>query len=191
MSQTPKKDFAKKTNPAESEFHFFLDLDGVMADFDKHLHSQNKLTADGKTDWNALDEQWWTTMPPCDGAKGFFDDVRKMGTTKFLTAPVLSAACFSGKAKWVQGFVPESGKFILKDLIICPSDNKSYLARPNHILIDDRQKNVDEWTAAGGIGVVHNGDFADTMKRMKQAMEDYRAKNTRKPGAICQKPPQQ
>lgn len=169
------------TQPA---FHFFLDLDGVLADFDTHLRTENKLTPDGKTNWKALDEKWWTTMPVCTGAKAFYDAVKQMGATKFLTAPVLSAECFSGKAKWVQGFVPERGAGILKDLIICPSGDKAYLARPNHILIDDRQKNVDEWTAAGGIGIVHNGDFADTMRRVKQAMANYAAHATPR----CQNP---
>jgi hypothetical protein len=70
----------------------------------------------------------------------------------------------------VQDFVPERGKFMLQDMIICPSSDKHYLARPNHILIDDRIKNVTEWAEAGGIGIHHTGDFRETMQKLKAAL---------------------
>ena len=70
------------------------------------------------------------------------------------------------------------GKWGLNDLIICRAMDKHLLARPNHILIDDRQKNVDEWNAAGGIGILHTGDYADTMARVQKAIAAYQAKQT-------------
>ena len=163
------------------QIHIFLDLDGVMADFDRHAHEQDKYTVDGKMKWNELNYEWWSTMPVCEGAKEFYDAAKKMGVVKFLTAPVMSEECFSGKARWVQNFLPERGKFAMADLIICPSSDKGYLARPNHILIDDREKNVAEWVAAGGIGIHHNGDFTATMQKLQEAVAKL-------PSAPVQKP---
>ncbi len=161
---------SKKPSNDVNQPHIFLDLDGVMADFDSHAIAEGKYTDDGKVKWDALDYEWWVTMPPCDGAKDFYDDVKNKGIVKFLTAPVLNGDCFAGKAAWVQKFVPERGKFILNDLIICPGSDKYYLAKPNHILIDDRIKNVKEWIAAGGIGIHHTGDFKETMKAVREAV---------------------
>jgi len=154
-----------------NQIYIFFDLDGVLADFDRHAREQNKYTEDGKVKWGELDHQWWATMPAFFGAKKFYSAVRKLGKVKFLTAPVLGADCFSGKAEWVQKFASRRGKYALMDLIICPAKDKYFLASPNHILVDDREKNIKEWVAAGGIGVLHKGDFAATLKALELAVE--------------------
>jgi hypothetical protein len=150
--------------------HIFLDLDGVLSDFDLHKRQEGKTLPGGATNYNALDYKWWSTMPVFDGAKEFYDAARKLGVVKFLTGPVPHEDCFAGKAHWVRNFVPERGKNILKDLIICSSGDKQFLARPNHILVDDRIANINEWRAAGGIGIHHTGDFAETMKQLQAAV---------------------
>ena len=149
----------------------FLDIDGVIADFDAHAKAKGKTTAEGRMNWDTLDYQWWVTMPAFTGAKGFYDALAAQAPVTFLTAPVLSEDCFSGKAKWVQNFVPEKGRWILMDLIICPSQDKKNLAAPNAILIDDREMNVREWTEAGGIGIHHKGDYAQTLAEVKKALD--------------------
>lgn len=148
----------------------FFDLDGVLADFDRHANEQGKYDENGKLKWDELDYAWWTTMPPCKDAKAFYDEVSGQHTTKFLTAPVLSEECFSGKANWVGTFTGK-GKFALKELIICPSKDKHFLVRPSHILIDDRESNVREWREAGGIAIHHTGDFAQTRTQLDAAIE--------------------
>jgi hypothetical protein len=149
-----------------SQIHIFIDLDGVIADFDAHARTQGKYDAAGKVKWDELDYQWWATMPIFPGAKDFYDAALKLGEVRFLTAPIVSEECFSGKARWIQNFVPERGKFILRDLILCAGADKGYLAGANRILVDDRQDNVKDWVDAGGIGIHHNGDFRETMKKL-------------------------
>lgn len=158
-------------NMKKTDLVIFLDLDGVMADFDLHLKTEGKREENGKTKWDALDEAWWTTMPPVSGARDFYDTVKSLATVKFLTAPVLSEECFSGKAIWIQRFLPEKGKNALLDLIICPSKDKHFLAKSNHILVDDRQNNVDDWNKAGGIGILFDGDFSAVLKQIETVMK--------------------
>ena len=67
--------------------------------------------------------------------------------------------------------LPERGRFALLDLIICRGSDKSYLARSNHILVDDREKNIREWEAAGGIGIHHTGNFKETMEKLQAAVK--------------------
>lgn len=176
MAKSPKKDFSKKAKKKdEPEFLFFSDLDGVLTDFDSHAKAHNKFNEKGQPKWDELDYAWWSTMPAYDGAKKFYDDLRARGRTRMLTAPIMNSGSFQGKAEWVKEF--RRSRFGLLDLVIAKADDKRLLARPNHILVDDRQKNVDEWVDAGGIGILHTGDYADTLKRIDEAMEQYRRDN--------------
>ena len=129
----------KPSNDA-SQPYIFLDLDGVMADFDGHAVSQGKYADDGKVKWDELDYQWWVTMPACEGAKEFYDAAKKLGVVKFLTAPVPDTASFAGKADWLQAFIPERGKFALLDLIMCAGKDKNFplFARATRPMLEPR-----------------------------------------------------
>ena len=66
----------------------YFDLDGVLADFDRHATEQGKRNPDGSLNYDSLDEQdWWSSMPVCEGAKAFYDEVSAKHDTMFLTAP--------------------------------------------------------------------------------------------------------
>lgn len=178
MAKSPRKSFAKKAKkPAktEVEFEFFCDLDGVLDDFDAHAKAEGKLDAKGNPKWEEMGYEWWSTIPAYQGAKDFYDELRDRGRTRMLTAPILNDGCFRGKAEWVKEF--RRSRFALLDMIIAKADDKNLLARPHHILVDDRVKNVDAWNKAGGIGILHTGDYADTLKRVDEAMEKYRREN--------------
>jgi hypothetical protein len=152
----------------------FFDLDGVLADFKRWVKEKDKINPDGKIAWEKLDEKWWATMPPCDGAKDAYDAAKKLGIVKFLTSPARYPACFSGKADWVENFTGIK-KFPLRDLILCFARDKQLLANPNRILIDDSEDNINQWIAAGGIGILHNGDFKETMKSLELALAKLKA----------------
>lgn len=160
------------TNDNSSRIDVFFDLDGVLADFAGHAKAHGKFDAKGQTLWDAIDYQWWTTMPACKGAKDFYDEVKamKLGKVRFLTAASKSRSSFAGKADWVQTFAPERGRNAMLDIIIAPAHDKDFLAGPRRILIDDRQKNIDAWVAAGGIGILHAGDFAATREKLQAAV---------------------
>lgn len=172
------------------QVHIFIDLDGVLADFVGHARAHGKFTADGRTKWSELDYQWWSTMPAYPGAKEFYDAAVKLGGVRFLSAPIPAEECFSGKARWVQDFVPERGRFILRDLILCAGADKGYLAAANRILIDDRRDNISDWVAAGGIGIHHNGDFKVTLQKLQDAVRMLSAapKPQQKPRSSGPKP---
>ncbi len=148
----------------------FFDMDGVVADFAGHAVRENKIGPDGNFKSDEMDEAWWVGIPAFQGARAFFDAASELARTRFLSGPALNPGCFSGKARWVMNFVPERGKAILGDLIICRSENKCLLARPNRILVDDSALNIKEWQAAGGIGILHKGDYAETLKQLKDAI---------------------
>ncbi|TVQ82300.1 MAG: hypothetical protein EA357_10105 [Micavibrio sp.] len=149
----------------------FIDLDGVLSDFDSHAKAEGKIKPDGKTDYDALDHLWWQSMPVYEGAREFYTELKKIGETKFLTAPMASPESHYGKAKWITDFDTARGKWMLMDMIICPSRDKHYLSGPDRILIDDRIENVRDWEKSGGIGVHHKGDFKETLKALDLALK--------------------
>ncbi|MBU6476207.1 MAG: hypothetical protein KGL10_02990 [Alphaproteobacteria bacterium] len=148
----------------------FFDMDGVVADFLGHAARENKVGPDGNCKFDEMDEAWWAGIPAFPGARDFYDAACALARTRFLSGPALNPECFSGKALWVMDFVPERGKSILGDLVICRSESKCLLAAPNRILIDDNDLNIAEWAAAGGIGIQHKGDYAETLKELKTAI---------------------
>lgn len=184
-----KKDFTRKSAgaPEDTGILIFLDLDGVIADFYAHLVTHNKIGSNGKADYDALDHDWWASIPVLEGARDFYDEAIKVAPVHFLTAAVFTTGCYSGKAEWIsRQFLPERGKWALGDLVICPGKYKHYLATPQRILVDDRQSNIDNWRAAGGIGVLHKGDYEETLKQVVKAVAAL--EKTRKPSGSGPKP---
>ena len=148
-----------------------LDMDGVLADFVGgvvHAHGRpypydmpNSLGVfDIERIWGITPQEFWA---PCDGPT-FWDDLAKtpeadalvfQACQKFgpsnvaiLTAPSLSPHCVPGKRRWIERYYPQ-----LKKNIIFGSAKK-FLAAPNRILIDDRDKNVDDFIGAGGPAIL-------------------------------------
>ena len=146
----------------------FLDLDGVLADFDRHLTKAYQ-KANGRPDFDKLDYAWWTSMPPTAGAKEFYAFCTSQAETRFLTSPVMSPDCFAGKAQFVTDFTGD--KFALTKLII--ATDKELIAAPNRILIDDSQSKVDRWLKAGGSAVLHDGDFANTKLLLRNILNRF------------------
>lgn len=186
MSPENRKNFGGAAQPAATAFEVFIDMDGVLSDFDKHARDHGKFDAKGQPKWDALDFNWWSTMPAFEGMKKFYEDMKEFGKVRMLTAPTPRTACFHGKAAWVE---KQWGHWGLLDLIICRAQDKNLLARPNHILVDDRQKNIDAWVAAGGIGILHKGDYADTLARVRAAVQSLSAAPSAATAKPADKPP--
>ena len=153
-------------------FEIYLDVDGVLLDFDSHAHDTGKYNESGKMDYESLDYEWYQGLPEYDGARDFHRDLSDIARVRFLTAPTMTPDYHRSRSEWVTEFLPKKGKFALLDLIICPARDKSLLAAPHRILVDDSEKNIKAWTEAGGIGIHHKGDYAETLAAVKQAMQD-------------------
>jgi len=154
-------------------------MDGLVADFNRHAKVHNLFQPDGElvNDGQDLTHEWWLSMPAFDGARAFYDNVVTLADeynasrVMFVTGAKRNAGSYSGKVDWVQKFLPERGNRILYEFITCPKYQKWLLAGPRRILIDDNKKVVDRFTEAGGIGILHEGDYAQTLAKLKAALE--------------------
>jgi len=135
----------------------YLDMDGVLCDFDKSFGilvgepSVGYEDKYGKTAfWGKIGEagvKYWSEMPWYPGSKKMWNMVKNMDT-KILSAPPSTKPenAKKGKAIWV--------KKNLGSVELILERNKQKYAHGQAILVDDRKDNIDKWKSAGGKGIL-------------------------------------
>lgn len=90
----------------------------------------------------------WASMPAFPWFSSFFKALENIAPVYYLSSPEYGAGCVAGKVTWIEKqHGPSFNRFIL-------TTHKTLLARPTAVLIDDTQKNVDQFIAAGGQGIL-------------------------------------
>ena len=156
----------------EPKYKIFSDMDGVLTDFDKSFEKyskgippreyEEKFGKDGF--WKLIDGEgkvgFWVGMPWMEDAKQYWDYIKDFDV-ELLSSPSRSETSRLGKRLWVRNNMPGV------KLTLAQAFNKKNYAEPNHILIDDRKSNIDQWIASGGIGILHTS-AADTIQQLKK-----------------------
>lgn len=147
----------------------YLDLDGVMADFDAHFPAL--FGVDHKS---MLDDDMWSTinghpsyfrdMPPCPGAKEFYRSI------EWLTPIILTACPKSNyphvarqKREWVREHLSTTCQVLP---VMGGSSKPLFMQSPGDILIDDFERNTKAWQLEGGFAILHK-DFKTTTKALE------------------------
>ena len=140
------------------EVRLYLDLDGVMADFDAHYPAEfgqdHKSMADDDM-WAKINAHpsYFEDMPLCPGAADFFAEIRHLKPIILTACPRTNYAHVAGqKRRWVH-------KHLGKELTVLPvmgGHNKHlFMHAPGDILIDDYDKNCAPWRKSGGFAILH------------------------------------
>lgn len=150
----------------------FLDMDGVIADFVGAIckaHGRpspyTEASAMGVFEierlWGMTAREFWQ---PCNDDAGFWYGLELMPDAEaivthvsrsfgpenvaILTSPSLDRDCVPGKRAWIKKYFPQfAGSMIF-------TGAKRFLAHEDAMLIDDRDKNVEDFIAAGGEAVL-------------------------------------
>lgn len=149
----------------------YLDLDGVMADYDKHfadLFPGHDLAALPKKEMWALVHSvpdFFSTIPPCDGALLRWDTWIGRYHPIVLTAAGTSNYEHVAKQKreWVR---KQLGKHIQVIAVQDGLQKPLMMKNPGDILIDDWDKNTKAWEAEGGVPILHK-NWYDTYEQFK------------------------
>ena len=156
----------------------YCDMDGVLADFVKGAEKQTGKKIDvwaqgSKSEkWAAIkaNPNFWKDLPWHSGGKQLWNFIKKYDV-EILSAYVedtYDKNCIPGKKYWAtKNLGIASNRINLVKRV-----QKQQYADKNSILIDDYPKNVNEFRARGGQGVVHNGDTSRTIRLLKKLLED-------------------
>lgn len=143
----------------------YVDMDGVIADFDKGFQ---KIT--GKSTDDVEDPELWAAIDAHGKAKFFSElewmpggqEMWKYIADNFLKVKILSALGKSdkidrqttqGKLGWLRHNIPS---LQLDDIILVENKHrKRHYSKPGDIIIDDTLVVIQEWVKKGGIGILH------------------------------------
>jgi hypothetical protein len=155
-------------NEKVMDYKIYCDMDGVLADFES---GYEKLTGiDLRGEFQKGDDFWdpiskagvgfWAGLKWMPGGQELWAYLKPHDPV-LLSAPSREESSRIGKAVWVKHKIPGT------KLILRYASQKQELATPESILIDDRQVNIDQWEAAGGIGILHTST-ANTIQQLQK-----------------------
>ncbi len=150
------------------DYKIYCDMDGVLADFES---GYEELTGvDLKGEFKKGDDFWdpikvagvgfWAGLKWMPDGQKLWDYLKPFNPV-LLSAPSREQSSRIGKHVWVKYKIPGT------KLILRYAKQKQELATPESILIDDRQVNIDQWEAAGGIGILHTST-ANTIQQLQK-----------------------
>lgn len=140
----------------------FLDLDGVITDFEKQLLDMTGIkdprsweAKHGKEAFwskvDALGEKFWSKMPWTPDGKKLWNylNSRKGVKLTILTKPAQNPVSKTGKIRWIMNNLgPVSVMFSGRG-------PKGKHAKPGRILIDDQSDNTNGWKSNKGTAILH------------------------------------
>jgi hypothetical protein len=139
----------------------YLDLDGVLADFDKaagaqlgtdNIYKYEFIWGQSKF-WQKINisEEFFADLEPMPDAWDLLGAVRHLNPIILTALPHTNAeAVDRQKREWVGDNLGYG-----LEVITCQTKDKPNYCKPGDILIDDRAINRDAWIKAGGTYIIH------------------------------------
>lgn len=140
-------------------YTIFCDMDGVLVDFERGYEEltgidiKNQFVQGDENFWAPLTDagaKFWATLNWMPDGKLLWRYIQKY-KPNILSAPSREESSKIGKQAWCKINIP--GQY--NKIYLVPSYEKKQYSKPNHILIDDMEKNIVEWVKNGGIGILH------------------------------------
>ena len=149
--------------------HIFLDMDGVLVDFVNpalELHEQldafdrwppgewdiPKVLGISKSQfWSKIDavgHAYWSQMPPYQWTHQLVQLVTRIAPFSILSSPSLHPECPTGKVLWLREHLDPN----FRDYLF--GHQKHLCARPDVVLIDDSDTNVEKFRGHGGQAIL-------------------------------------
>lgn len=148
----------------------FIDCDGVLADFDKHLQN---IFGDVRKPfpeiWQdiVLIDNFWQDIPLIQGGRELWDFLKPYNPTVITGCPPDDFdRAADHKRKWLKT------NFNTENVITCLSKEKQlHMENPGDLLIDDFKTNIRRWEKAGGITILHRWHhYEDTIEKLKEIL---------------------
>ena len=156
----------------------FCDMDGVLTDFGKAANKVTGLNWEGlrtNQDWDSIRDtkNFWANMPWKRDGKQLWKYIKKYNPSILSASvqPQQDPNCKPGKLRWLSKNLKLNNSARIN--LVRRSQKQDYV-RVNRggkievaVLIDDYPKNIREWTAKGGIGILHT-NTSSTISQLKR-----------------------
>lgn len=144
--------------------HVYLDMDGVIANFDGkciELFGTPFSEATPSESWKRINkvEDFWMSLPIFDGAIAFINELLTFCAVNDCMLHILSGTPNSNtdrseiqKMIWLKFHTPQIHP---SKVHFCKSRSKQMYADKFSVLIDDRESNIEAWNLHSGHGILH------------------------------------
>ena len=164
-AQGRKPDIVKENT--KENFYIYLDMDGVVANFNKRFKDLSGLLPDqfieknGKNAfWDLIDVKhkvaFWRGIEIMPGAEKLVNFISQY-PYEMLTAPSTKKQSVIGKSLWIKDKV--GTLYSSQPKVTYKRAKEKHLVKPNltkfDILIDDKPSTIDNWNNAGGTGIFY------------------------------------
>jgi len=173
---------------AINEIKIFVDMDSVLTDFQKAVKKLGPKAVQGLADdatqeqkqvmYDAIEEArepFWAEMSWTERGEELWK-ILKPYKPVILTSPGKFLYAPAGKNTWMNKNLPGISYFLEED--------KWYYVEPNAVLIDDMEKNIRDWDAAGGLSILYEGDPEIVKAKLEEIMKKkmlHKQSRTNKP----------
>lgn len=149
----------------------FLDLDGVLADFDggfPRLCGFDHRSCGKSAMWAEIDARpgFFVQLDPFDGASAFYGAARRLSPVILTSA---GSGCYERVAREKHAWVR---RHLCDEVLVLPvrdgRDKAAFVQAPGDVLVDDYGRNCEAWRAAGGLAIKHEPtDFERTLRALE------------------------
>jgi hypothetical protein len=145
----------------------FIDMDGVLADFDAHHEAHFGTKPCKKADdvnWKAVRKitDFYLGIPPMADLDALWARIERHKSIVLIGIPVSVPEAADSKRAWVRKHLGEH-----VEVRCCLSREKCLHAAPGDVLIDDWEKYKSLWIGAGGRWITHVS-AADTARQLTE-----------------------
>lgn len=162
-----------KTEKKLPPYKIYCDMDGVLTDFEsrfEHFTGMSPKDYEAKHGrspfWQLIDVtvgiKFWSEMEWMPNGLQLWSFIQSY-KPDILTSPSRDNSSRLGKNLWVSKHISPNPK-----VIFSYSADKHRYANENSILIDDKESNIQEWAAKGGIAIrCENGNVNHVIEKLK------------------------
>jgi hypothetical protein len=145
----------------------YVDMDGVLADFDAHhekVFGERPCKIKDNVDWKAICAipDYYLSIPPMKDAITLWSYIERYYPIVLTGIPSSIEEAADNKRNWVKKYI---GSYVRVEC--CRSSEKCNYAKPGDILIDDGDKYRQLWIDKGGIWITHTS-AEDTINALRQ-----------------------
>lgn len=154
-----------------SKNNFYLDMDGVLADFEKRATMLCEMVPHKFEEkygevafWERLhsDPEFFLNLDPMPDMRELYDAVKHLEPTILTGIPRGMDPVNNQKHEWCKRQFGSDQK-----IICCQASKKSlHIYEKGDILVDDRQRYMKKWLDRGGI-FVHHKTAKESIQRLK------------------------